>query len=141
MKLIFSKKVMPLTVSEQLKDLLSKLATDNSVDITKERSLIFNFRDDSYDPETGGYHPVEIRLIKINDEWQFDYITDFAYVGNGYMAELVKEIDFDFSNNIGFQLYIGSTRLSEFSEFYISWESNFISYVKMKVFTVKITSS
>lgn len=141
MKLIFNKKAMPLTVSEQLKDLLNKLATDNSVDITKERSLIFNFRDDSYDPETGGYHPVEIRLIKINDEWQFDYITDFAYVGNGYMAELVKEIDFDFSNNIGFQLYIGSTSLSEFSEFYISWESNFISYVKMKVFTVKITSS
>ena len=141
MKLIFSKKVMPLTVSEQLKDLLNKLATDNSVDITKKRSLIFNFRDDSYAPETGGYHPVEIRLIKIEDEWHFDYITDFSYVGNGYMAELVKEIDFDFSNNIGFQLYIGSTRLSEFSEFYITWESNFISYVKMKVFTVKITLS
>lgn len=42
------------------------------------------FKDLSYSAEKGGYHPVEIRLIPRNDEWYFDYITDFGYMGVVY---------------------------------------------------------
>nr|WP_234932772.1 DUF2787 family protein [Aeromonas caviae] len=43
-------------------------------------SLVFNFRDPDYGPVRGGFHPVEIRLLKRKDRWQFDYVTDFRKV-------------------------------------------------------------
>ena len=57
-------------------------------------SLLFKYL--SYSAEKGGYHPVEIRLISRNDEWYFDYITDFGYMGTVY-PELEKEIDISWS--------------------------------------------
>ena len=39
---------------------------------------VINFRDTSYSPVLGGYHPVEIMVDKHN---QVRYITDFAFVG------------------------------------------------------------
>jgi hypothetical protein len=56
--------------------------------------LVFNFRDPSYSVESGGYHPVEIGL---DPSGRLLYVTDFAYVGMGWCAELAKELDFDFS--------------------------------------------
>ncbi|EMV5316332.1 DUF2787 family protein, partial [Escherichia coli] len=31
--------------------------------------LTINFRDPEYSPETGGWHPVEIRLIPAGEDW------------------------------------------------------------------------
>lgn len=57
------------------------------------------FKDLSYGAEKGGYHPVEIRLISRNDEWYFDYITDFSYMGAVY-PELEKDIDISWSQTV-----------------------------------------
>ncbi len=73
--------------------------------------------------------------------WRFDYITDFSFVGCGQDAELVKEIDFDFTSGLGFQLYSGDDDLKFFSELYKIWESNFISYFESGVFTITISTS
>jgi hypothetical protein len=87
-----------------------------------------------------GYHPVEIRIVKLN-QWFFDYITDFCYVGSGFNTELTKEIDFDFTNSVGFQLYNGYHKLIELSELFQLWQSNFIEYVEQDIFTISITTS
>ena len=141
MKIIFDNKETVVPVSDQLKSILNKIIKESWVKTSENQSLTFNFKDNSYDPETGGYHPVEIRLIKGKHGWRFDYITDFAYVGIGYMAELTKEIDFDFSNDVGYHLYTGEVPLNQLTDLYELWESNFISYVEMDVFTVKIQSN
>lgn len=44
--------------------------------------LTINFRDPEYSPETGGWHPVEIRLIPAGEDWLLDYVTDFHYAGH-----------------------------------------------------------
>ncbi|MHA2772763.1 DUF2787 family protein, partial [Vibrio harveyi] len=45
--------------------------------------VVFNFRDKSYSVEGGGFHPVEICLLRSTDgDWQYQYVTEFAYIGN-----------------------------------------------------------
>ncbi|SQA97264.1 Protein of uncharacterised function (DUF2787) [Cedecea neteri] len=63
------------------------------------------FKDINYSFENGGFHPVEIRLISRNDEWYFDYITDFKYMGID--PELEKEIDISWSQRYVFLSYAG----------------------------------
>ena len=46
-------------------------------------SVTINFRDPTYSAESGGFHPVEIRLERQNNTWHLCYITDFVYVGSG----------------------------------------------------------
>lgn len=70
----------------------------------------------------------------------FDYITDYTYVGCGYNAELTKEIDFDFTNGIGFHLYTGEHPLKNLSELFELWQRNFINSFEMGVFKTKITT-
>ncbi|NMU84087.1 DUF2787 family protein, partial [Vibrio parahaemolyticus] len=80
----------------------------------------------------GGYHPVEVRLVRDGEQWKFDYITDFSYVGYPY-PELVKEIDFDFSSGLANFLYQFEESIADerVHEFYSMWETNFLSYVDM----------
>ncbi|WP_225390201.1 DUF2787 family protein, partial [Escherichia coli] len=47
-------------------------------------AVVINFRDPDYSAESGGFHPVEIRFIRKNNEWYFDYVTDFSYMGRVY---------------------------------------------------------
>ncbi len=96
---------------------------------------MINFRDSTYSAESGGYHPVEIRLVKTGEQWVFDYITDFSYVGYPY-PELVKEVDFDFSSGLANFLYQFEESITDeqVHEFYSIWESNFLSYVEMDAF-------
>ncbi|GAA6170741.1 hypothetical protein NBRC116592_04110 [Colwellia sp. KU-HH00111] len=77
----------------------------------------------------------------ITNLWHFDYITDFCFVGSGYCAELVKDVDFDFTNKVCYHLYAGAQPLADIIYFYELWERNFISYVEMGVFKVKTSST
>uniref|UniRef100_UPI003C6D1707 DUF2787 family protein n=1 Tax=Escherichia coli TaxID=562 RepID=UPI003C6D1707 len=45
-------------------------------------AVVINFRDPDYSAESGGIHPVEIRFIRKNNEWYFDYVTDFGNDSN-----------------------------------------------------------
>ena len=141
MKLTFTLQLSALPINYELASILEKELAKCECKLTKADNFIFNFRDDSYDPIRGGYHPVEIRISHITDHWKFDYITDFCFFGEGHCAELTKEIDFDFARNVGTCLYGGEHELVELYELFELWQSNFIDYVNQDVFTVKISTS
>ncbi len=135
MNLTFNVERLLLPVSVDLQDVLN-IIVDRSHKLTSStQSLVINFRDSTYSAESGGYHPVEIRLVKTGEQWVFDYITDFSYVGYPY-PELVKEVDFDFSSGLANFLYQFEESITDeqVHEFYSIWESNFLSYVEMDAF-------
>jgi len=131
---------LPLPVKSNLTDIIKEAL--KSKDLTGKTSVTFtfnfnfNFKDPDYSAETGGYHPVEIMLQRDDDEWHFQYITDFCYVGIGPNAELVKDLDFDFGAGV-FQTQCGFYRIEEASDFYPVWEQNFCYY--SKIFTKPIS--
>ncbi len=95
------------------------------------------FKDLSYSAEKGGYHPVEIRLISRNDELYFDYITDFSYMGTVY-PELEKEIDISWSQQYVFLADVGDLPVNAGRELFELWQSNFIQYHAMNVYTITV---
>jgi len=97
--------------------------------------LTLSFRDPTYSAETGGYHPVE---ILINADGQVQYITDFSFVGQGGYAELVKELDFDFSLNI-FQQMGRDYPLEQGAGLFKIFQSNFCSYYESGVYEVEVS--
>jgi hypothetical protein len=102
-----------------------------------KKAVTINFRDPNYSTDDGGYHPVEIRLENEGDGWRFCYITDFVFVGSGYMAELAKDLDFDFDAGV-FQNLFGTYPIEEAIEMFQVWESNFVYYsIVSKVFTIQ----
>ncbi|MFA0026697.1 DUF2787 family protein, partial [Vibrio sp. 10N.261.49.A5] len=95
MNLTFDVERLLLPVSVDLQDTLNRVISESGKWTPMIQSIVVNFRDTSYSSEDGGFHPVEIRLVRLYDQWVFDYITDFAYCGGPY-PELVKEVDFNF---------------------------------------------
>ena len=93
---------------------------------------ILNFRDPNYSAETGGFHPVEIR---ISPKGRIEYVTDFACVGAGPYVELVKEIDFDVRLGL-FQHFGREFPLAKGKELFALWQRNFCSYYRMGVYSV-----
>ena len=105
-----------------------------------EKAVTINFRDPSYSADDGGYHPVEIRLENEGDGWRFCYITDFCYVGSGQMAELAKDLDFDFDAGV-FQNLFGTYPIEQAIEMFQIWETNFVYYAMVsKVFEISFTT-
>jgi hypothetical protein len=115
---------LALPVSKSLADALIAIIDQDK--LTGE-AVTINFRDPDYSAEKGGFHPVEIRLEKRSDAWQFCYITDFCYVGSGYTAELAKDLDFDFQAGV-FQNLFGIFPIEQATDMYQIWESNFLHY-------------
>ncbi|MEZ9747800.1 DUF2787 family protein [Vibrio splendidus] len=140
MKLCFSKNKLTLPVSVDLQDTLSRVISESGKWTPMIQSVVINFREKSYCPENGGYHPIEVSISRLGDQWVFDYITDFSYCG--LMPELEKEIDFDFGHGVAFIRYMGEVPITESSvaEFYSMWETNFLSYIGMDCFDeIKVT--
>ena len=129
-----------LPVSQALMSILDQELVRSGMVLKGKSSLVFNFRDPDYGPVRGGFHPVEIRLLKRRDRWQFDYVTDFSYQGPEEMAELVKEIDFNFLSEEYYLLRYGQMGPASARELYTMWESNFVSYYQMGVFTVSVAA-
>jgi len=115
-------------VESALVRLLEDEIEKNGVPVT------LSFRDPGYSAESGGFHPVEIR---ISSKGGIDYITDFAYDSSGPFAELVKEIDFDFAcgafGHFGRDFPIVAGR-----ELFEIWQQNFLSYYDMGVYQVEV---
>ncbi|HIF5880002.1 TPA: DUF2787 domain-containing protein [Vibrio parahaemolyticus] len=141
MNLTFDVERLLLPVSVDLQDALNRVISESGKWTPMIQSVVINFRDSSYSSENSGFHPVEIRLVRLYDQWIFDYITDFAYCGGPY-PELVKEVDFNFSSGTASFSYVPELPItsSEVMEFYSMWESNFLSYIGMGVFDeIKVT--
>ncbi|MGK0269592.1 MAG: hypothetical protein ACI88H_000224 [Cocleimonas sp.] len=124
-------KLSPKLLAVLKQKIKEKITDENLAHIT------VNFRDSSYNEESGGYHPVEISLQRnaSNDNWNLLYITDFCYYGHPY-PELVKEVDFDFSASTFFMANCSPTPITRTAvkDFYRSWENNFLSYFEYDAF-------
>lgn len=130
---------LPVPVTQAFADILIKEISKELQD-NMPPDITLNFRDPTYSAEAGGFHPVEVRLELVDGQYQIQYITDFAYVGQGWCAELAKEIDFDFSCKRFEMLYMPPTPITDVgvSEVYSVFEANFISYFEMGVFNVTV---
>lgn len=129
-------KTSAFPVSERLVQLLTSALCEAGD--YPHRSVTLNFRDPDYSAERGGYRPVEIR---VNDDGEIVYITEFTYFGQGAFAELSKATDFDFGERTyrnEYRTYVITDRGVE--EFYRLWESNFCAYIEMDVFKVQVSA-
>ncbi|ELY3193317.1 DUF2787 family protein [Salmonella enterica] len=126
-----------LPVKKALIDLLFKEMGNPPPHKARIIAVSLLFKDLSYSAENGGYHPVEIRLISRNDEWYFDYITDFSYMGVVY-PELEKEIDISWSQQYVFLAHVGDLPVNAGRELFELWQSNFIQYHGMNIYTITV---
>ena len=102
------------------------------------QAIVLSFRDPEYSADSGGFHPVEMRLSKHNHHYQLIYITDFTFHGCSH-AELVKEIDVCFHAKQVYHLYGGWLNKQESDELIELFIGNFIEYHAMGVYTIEIT--
>ncbi len=138
MKLTFNKS-QSFSVPDKLLSILNAELAERSVPDMEILGIVFNYRDDDYSAVLGGFHPVEIRLTKRGEQWYFEYITDFSYLGHPY-PELVKEIDVCFNTNKVYQLFIGCIEDEvDANELVDTFLTNFVSYVEMDIFTVTVS--
>jgi hypothetical protein len=100
-------------------------------------AVVINFRDQKYSAESGGFHPVEIRLIYRENRWYYDYITDFSFIG-GPWPELEKEMDISWSQQYLWHYLIGYMDPEEGGALFELWQRNFIQYWRMNIYTVSI---
>jgi hypothetical protein len=124
-----------LPVTNALTDIIES-ALEAEPKLMRADMVALNFRDPNYSPRTGGYHPVE---IGITGDGVILYITEFSYVGHGYFAELCKELDFDFTENI-FQQFDGVFPMTDATELFELWQQNFCYYFEHGVYCVTVQS-
>ena len=123
-----------LPVTKALTTILQQLIDQSTIDTSN--GVVINFRDPDYSAEHGGYHPVEIAL---SANGTLLYLTDFAYAGLPPFAELVKEIDFDFSMQL-FQHMGTDHPLSKGKALYRLWQANFCAYYQQRVYQTEVNS-
>ncbi|EJD6408928.1 DUF2787 domain-containing protein [Proteus mirabilis] len=116
---------------------LNNSVINSAIDLTTVRAVTLNFRDPLYSAETGGFHPVEIRLLRLHEQWLFDYVTDFSFMGN-YYPELEKELDICWSQGYIYHFLMGDIDEEEGGALFELWQRNFIQYHKMKCYEVSI---
>lgn len=126
--------ILPWKISSKLVSIIDEEM--KHAGITVDVGAIVTFRDPDYSPESGGYHPVE---IAIGPGGRMEYITDFAYHGIPPHCELAKELDFDFSLNL-FQHFGIEFPLPQGLEMFRLWQSNFLAYHGMNVYSVSVES-
>lgn len=123
-----------LPVSAWLKARLSEIVTSQCLQLERLTALMFHFNDPGYTATDGGYHPVDIRLVRGLNGWLFDTITDYSYQGYGDWAELDKELDFDFLSPEFTHIYLGELAQEDAIDLYHMWEGNFWLYCQLDVF-------
>ncbi|MBG3020921.1 DUF2787 family protein [Proteus mirabilis] len=116
---------------------LDNSVINSAIDLTTVRAVTMNFRDPLYSAETGGFHPIEIRLLRQHEQWQFDYVTDFSFMGS-YYPELEKELDICWSQGYVYHFLMGDIDEEEGGALFELWQRNFIQYNKMKCYEVSI---
>ncbi len=129
-------KPYPLPVKKELTAILKKEII--KAEISGKTGVCIVFRDRSYSPEKGGFHPVE---ISVNSKGEILYITDFAYRGIPPMAELCKELDFDISMKV-FQVNDDCYPIDHARSIFRIWQSNFCACYNMGVFDeIRVTEN
>jgi hypothetical protein len=109
-----------------------------SVGTEQANIITLNFSDPNYHADSGGYHPVEIGLVRHGAHWELNYMTDFAYFGRVY-PELEKEIDVCFQQREVFSSYAGTQYLQQASGLVRLLIDNFLGYIALGVYVEKVT--
>ena len=135
MKLTFNER-QRFAVPERLTAILNGELTDIDNAEPGINGITFNFSDDDYSAEFGGFHPVEVRIVNSENLWTFEYITDFSF--QGAYPELVKDINVCFLSGEIHTLYSGCLQGDSARELIDLFLTNFISYVEANIFTVKV---
>ena len=136
-KMAFKQSGLSLPISQAFSTILKSVISLPSKIEVNHHAVILNFRDPQYTAESGGFHPVEIRLIRCNDGWQFDYLTDFSFMG-AVWPELEKEMDISWSQEYVWHYLMGDLDPEEGGSLFELWQRNFIQYWKMKIYTVSV---
>ena len=115
---------------------LTRILTDTLAahDLTPGEPVTLNFRSSDYNPVTGGYQPVEVRL---HADGSLDYITEFMFDGCDEYADLGKQLDFDFSGYAFGQGFMGQLRytIAEHGKgLFRTWQANFCHYYAQGVY-------
>lgn len=127
MKLITTGYPLPLS-----KPMIEVMETElNHSPVNGRSSSTFRFVDPNYTPDKGGFHPVEIRLVK----GRIQSITDFAYIGSGSYVELAIELDFAFAKGV-FQQFGVNYPIQQGHSLFEIWQENFCTYYGMGIFKV-----
>lgn len=121
------------TMPIQFYQLIEKELTN--INPQEASAITLNFRDPDYSAESGGFHPVEVRLEKHEAHWHLVYVTDFAYHGQPY-PELVKQIDICFNRKQVYSLYSGWLSEREGQSLINLFSDNFVAYHNMDVYQV-----
>ena len=127
-----------LPLSTHFHHLMLTLISDTPPHQHPITAITLNFRDNNYHPENGGFHPVEIRLIHHSQQWHIDYVTDFRYMGHPF-PELEKDVDISWSQRYCYLSASGDISPEDAADFWSLWETNFLSYYAMGVYTDTIT--
>lgn len=135
--MVFKQSGLNLPMSQAFIAILKSVISLSSQNEVNHHGVILNFRDPQYTAENGGFHPVEIRLIRCNDGWYFDYLTDFSFIGTIW-PELEKEIDISWSQGYIWHYLMGDLEYEEGEALFELWQRNFIQYWKMKIYTVSV---
>lgn len=126
---------LPWPISHKLGSLLEDQIRNSG--IATAGGAVICFRDPKWTPETGGFHTVEIAVTAAGC---IQYVTDFGYFGTPPYCEIGKEIDWDFTPPGYFQHFGQEYPLTEGKKLFFSWQSNFLQYVALGVYTVTVTS-
>lgn len=137
-KMIIHQSNINVPISSALINILYEEMTLSGVIDSMKTDVTLNFRDQQYSAENGGFHPVEIRLVRRNNEWHFDYLTDFSYMGRVY-PELEKEFDVSWSMGYIWYYVMGDIDAEEGGELFELWQRNFIQYWKVGIYTVTVS--
>ncbi|WHH83241.1 DUF2787 family protein [Escherichia coli] len=135
--MFFKQSGLNLPMSQAFIAILKSVISLSSQNEVNYHGVILNFRDPQYTAENGGFHPVEIRLIRCNDGWYFDYLTDFSFIGTVW-PELEKEMDISWSQGYVWHYLMGDLEYEEGGALFELWQRNFIQYWKMKIYTVSV---
>ncbi|HGE5420186.1 TPA: DUF2787 family protein [Escherichia coli] len=135
--MVFKQSGLNLPMCQAFIAILKSVISLSSQNEVNYHGVILNFRDPQYTAENGGFHPVEIRLIRCNDGWYFDYLTDFSFIGTVW-PELEKEMDISWSQGYVWHYLMGDLEYEEGGALFELWQRNFIQYWKMKIYTVSV---
>jgi hypothetical protein len=107
----------------------------SSPEASNGNGVIINFRDRTYSPENGGYHPVEIH---IDSKGNLLSITDFAFFGAPPFTELGIELDWSFEQD-SFRQFDDMYDLECGRGLLGLYLANFTAYYKSGVYEVEVT--
>ena len=108
----------------------------SSPEAANGNGVIINFRDKTYSPKNGGYHPIEVH---IDSNGNLLSITDFAYFGIPPMVELGIELDWSFEQD-SFRQFDSFYDLECGRSLLGLYLANFTSYYRSGVYQVEVTT-